>query len=217
MADREKERITYYDMDGREAQMYGEIDSFLGLSRRYSPEAVRNKRIFGTASFSIGAAVSLLLIIALKEIGFSIFGISAVIGAVYFGRYYGRTPFEDVVRTEIIIDRDGLERVYDDLKHASRIAETSAYIGNEYIFINGKVMCRICDISDIYIREESDDDSTSFYASIKVRDDAGCTTLDLDSLTGFRSKTRYTQFEQIKQPIEAKRRRLLKLEDRVEI
>ena len=221
-----KEMISYYDMGGESARMYREIDNFLELSKRFSPQAVKRKRIIGSALLWGATALMLAIIIAGAVMdpmaGFTnaatlgVFMLGTIGGGVYFSFFYGKKPFIEVVRTDAIIDRDGLENVYNDLKHAVQIPDTPAYLGDEYLFMRGKVMCRIRDISDVYIRVVSDDDSTTYYASVRVYDETGNTILDLTTLKGFLAKKRQENFEKIKQPIEAKRQRLLKLSDTVD-
>ena len=62
MSDR-KEEISYYDLGGRESEMYREIDEFLALSKRYSPQAVRRKRIIGVVAGIIGTMASALFML----------------------------------------------------------------------------------------------------------------------------------------------------------
>ena len=213
--DGRKEMISYYDLGGRDAEMYGRIDEFLELSRRYSPQAVKRKRTIGSVFFSMMTLIFLAVMILSKEFIFSLIMMAgSVWTAYYFIKIYGTKPFPDVVRTEKIIAADGLENVYDDLMHISRIADTSVYIGDRYLFKKGKVLLRIKDIRRTYIRVESDDDGNSYYASVEAFDEAGIITMDLKILSGLQKKRQQT-FEMLTRPIEDKRRRLMKLEDRI--
>ena len=214
MSDR-KEIISYYDLGGRDAEMYGKIDEFLELSRRYSPQAVRRKRIIGSIAFSILTVGSLLMMILSKEYLFLLLLTIGFGGAAfYFIKMYGTKPFPDVVRTDNIISADGLENVYNDLMHKSRIADTSVYLGDRYLYKKGKVMFRIRDIERTFIRVESDDDGNSYYASVEFFDEEGRITIDIKPLHGLAKKRQQT-FEMLTRPIEEKRYRLKKLEDRI--
>ncbi|WP_295152763.1 hypothetical protein [uncultured Ruminococcus sp.] len=213
--DGRKEMISYYDLGGKNAEMYGKIDEFLELSRRYSPQAVKRKRQIGSVAFSVLTLASLGIMILSREFIFTLI-MAAIFGwfAYYFIKIYGTKPFPDVVRTEKIIAADGLENVYDDIMHISRIADTSVYIGDRYLFKKGKVLLRINDIRRTYIRVESDDDGNSYYASVEAFDEAGIITMDLKTLSGLQKKRQQT-FEMLTRPIEEKRYRLMKLEDRI--
>lgn len=215
MSDR-KEEISYYDLGGREAEMYREIDEFLALSKRYSPQAVRRKRIIGVVVGFVGAMASVAFMQATSLVFFFLI-VALIMGGlgVFFAFSYGKTPFPDVVRVNSIIDRDGLENVYNDLVHAKHIDFTYIHVGDEYLFKRGKVMCRIKNIARTYIRVVSDDDSTSYYASIEAYDETGKLNIDIKQLTEFTSKNRQRTFEELVKPIEEKRYRLKKLEDKI--
>lgn len=211
-----KEEISYYDLGGREAEMYRAIDEFLGLSKRYSPQAVRRKRIIGVVAGIIGTMASMLFMLVTSMV--LLFLISVLISGwlvVYFAFSYGKKPFPDVERVNSIIERDGLENVYNDLVHAKHIDFTYIHVGDEYLFKRGKVMCRIKNIARTYIRVVSDDDSTSYYASIEAYDETGKLNIDIKQLTEFTSKNRQRTFEELVKPIEEKRYRLKKLEDQL--
>ena len=215
MSDR-KEEISYYDLGGREAEMYRAIDEFLALSKRYSPQAVRRKRIIGVVVGFIGAIASLLFMLATSMVLF--FLIMALITGglgVYFAFSYGKTPFPDVLRTNTIIEADGLENVYNDLMHVNCISNTAIYVGDEYIFKKNRVVLRIRDVERTYIRVESSDDGTSYYAAVEVFDEIGRLSIDIKPLSGITRNKRQQKFEELVQPIEEKMYRLKKLEDRI--
>ena len=215
MSDR-KEEISYYDLGGREAEMYRAIDEFLGLSKRFSPEAVKRKKIIGGTVCSVLALVTLLIVFLVKgALPLLIFTLALAGAADYFFFMFGREPFPELERANIIIRKDGLEKVYNDLVHARHISFTQIYLGDEYIFKKDDLMFRIKDIRKTYIRVESDDDSTTFYASAYLHDEMGILCVDIETLKGWTDVERLQKFEELVRPIEEKRNRLKKLEDRI--
>ena len=215
MSDR-KEEISYYDLGGRESEMYREIDEFLALSKRYSPQAVRRKRIIGVVAGIIGTMASALFMLVTSMV--LLFLISVLISGwlvVYFAFSYGERPFPDVLRTDTIIGADGLENVYNDLMHVDCISNTAVYVGDEYIFKKNRVVLRIRDIERTYIRVESSDDGNSYYAAVEVFDETGRLSIDIKPLSGITKNKRQQIFEELVRPIEEKRYRLKKLEDRI--
>jgi hypothetical protein len=211
-----KEEISYYDLGGREAEMYRAIDEFLALSKRFSPEVVKRKKMIGGTVCSVLALVTLLIILLVKgALPLIIYTLVLAGVAMYFFFTYGTEPFPELERANIIIRKDGLEKVYNDLVHAKHISFTQIYIGDEYIFKRDNLMFRIKDIRKMYIRDVSDDDSTTYYASAYLHDELGILCADLKILKGWTDIERQRMFEELVRPIEEKRDRLKKLEDKL--
>lgn len=212
-----KEEISYYDLGGREAEMYRAIDEFLALSKRFGPKAVKRKKIAGGILCSAGALLFLLLAVLIKG-AFPLFFVTLPLAgaAMYYFFTYGTEPFPELERANIIIRKDGLEKVYNDLVHAKHIKFTQMYIGDEYIFKKDDLMFRIKDIRKTYIRVESDDDGfTYYYASTYLHDEMGILCVDIRKPNGWTNNERERMFEELLGSIEEKRDRLKKLEDKL--
>ena len=224
-----KEIISYYDMGGRDAQMYSKIDGFLALTKRFSPAAVKRTKLiacsvcFGLGGLTIiGAAIWVVRSMAYGGafLGglFRLIIAAFLIGVgIYMLKVYGSTPFIEMVRSDRIISADGLEKVYDDLVHARQLQGTKILLGCTYIFKKGDCLYRIRDISRFFIREESDDDGTTYFACAEVRDESGIKKVDIVTLSGFRQSTREQKFREIVAPIETARHILQKIDDDFEV
>lgn len=57
------------------------------------------------------------------------------------------------------------------------------------------------------------DDSTTYYACVKIIDESGTRNLDLKTLSGFTEAQRDKQFAEVVAPIEQVRQRLIKMND----
>ena len=211
-----KEMISYYDLGGREAEMYRDIDEFLGLSKRFSPKAVKRRRMIGGTVCSVLAMVTLLIVFLVKgTLPLLLFTLALAGAADYYFFTFGRKPFPELERANIIIRKDGLEKVYNDLVHARHISSTQIYLGDEYIFKKDDLMFRIKDIRKTYIRDVYDGDSTTFCASAYLHDEMGILCVDIETLKGWTDIERLQKFEELVRPIEEKRYRLKKLEDQL--
>ena len=200
-----KEMVSYYDMGGRDAEMYKAIDEHLRLTARFSPENVARKRkTLLTVGFKIPAV-----------------GLEFVIGNFLLGvwklarQIYGVGTSTEMERAEKIIMADGLERVYNDFIHARQMGDTNIWLGKEYIFKKNDCLYRIKDIQRTYIRKENSDDSCSYFASAEILDECGLCHVDVKMLHGFSEKKMQARFEELTAPIEQARYKQNKLEDKL--
>ena len=215
-----KKEISYYDLGGREAEMYRQIDDILAISKRFSTRGVKRtrRRVLGLC-FVIGGLMGAFAVYALIRgswFGFfcwGIFAIAVFAAGIYYFRTYGNEPFIEVVRSDNIISADGLENVYNDLMHAQQIGKTKIFMGETYLFNRNDCLYRIRDIQQLYIRVVRGDDSTTYYACAKIIDESGTRNLNLKTLSGFTEAQRDKQFAEVVAPIEQVRQRLIKMND----
>jgi len=219
-----KEMISYYDMGGRDAEMYRAIDEYLRLTARFSPEnVVRKRKKLLTFTLVGGILLYVSIPVTLLTVGFKIpaVGLEFVIGNFLLGVWrlaglmYGVGPFTEMERAEKIISADSLERVYNDFIHARQMGDTNIMLGEEYIFKKSDCLYRIKDIQRTYIRKENSDDSCYYFASVEILDECGLCHVDVKMLNGFSEKKMQARFEKLTAPIEQARYKQNKLEDKL--
>ncbi len=219
-----KEMVSYYDMGGRDAEMYKAIDEHLRLTARFSPENVARKRkTLLTVTLGGGILLYVSIPVTLLTVGFKIpaVGLEFVIGNFLLGvwklarQIYGVGTSPEMERAEKIIMADGLERVYNDFIHARQMGDTNIWLGEEYIFKKNDCLYRIKDIQRTYIRKENSDDSCSYFASAEILDECGLCHVDVKMLHGFSEKKMQARFEELTAPIEQARYKQNKLEDKL--
>ena len=219
-----KEMISYYDMGGRDAEMYRAIDEYLRLTARFSPEnVVRKRKKLLTVTLVGGILLYVSIPVTLLTVGFKIpaVGLEFVIGNFLLGvwrlarQIYGVGPFNEMERAEKIISADSLERVYNDFIHAQQMGDTNIMLGEEYIFKKSDCLYRIKDIQRTYIRKENSDGSCYYFASAEILDECGLCNVDVKMLNGFSEKKMQARFEELTAPIEQARYKQNKLEDKL--
>ena len=219
-----KEMISYYDMGGRDAEMYRAIDEYLRLTARFSPEnVVRKRKKLLTFTLVGGILLYVSIPVTLLTVGFKIpaVGLEFVIGNFLLGVWrlarliYGVGPFTEMERAEKIISADGLERVYNDFIHAQQMGDTNIMLGEEYIFKKSDCLYRIKDIQRTYIRKENSDGSCYYFASVEILDECGLCHVDVKMLNGFSEKKMQARFEELTAPIEQARYKQNKSEDKL--
>ncbi|MBQ9542193.1 hypothetical protein [Ruminococcus sp.] len=219
-----KEMISYYDMGGRDAEMYRAIDEYLRLTARFSPEnVVRKRKKLLTFTLVGGILLYVSIPVTLLTVGFKIpaVGLEFVIGNFLLGVWrlarliYGVGPFTEMVRAEKIISADSLERVYNDFIHARQMGDTNIRLGEEYIFKKDDCLYRIKDIQRTYIRKENSDGSCYYFASVEILDECGLCHVDVKMLNGFSEKKMQARFEELTAPIEQARYKQNKSEDKL--
>ena len=214
-----KGNVSYYDMGGRDAEMYRAIDEHLALTKRFSPEVVmRNRRRVLTIGSVIGGIAAFIAINAQVRYhslgGFLTGGMFAVIIfwiLVHYARTYGKTPFIEMVRSDNIISADGLENVYNDLMRAKQIKDTNVYMGETYLFKKNDCLYRIKDIKEFFINMVSSDESTTYYASVRIKDESGLRVVNLRILNGLSAK-RQKRFDEVTAPIKKMREAIMRNE-----
>ena len=104
-----------------------------------------------------------------------------------FGRLVGTFMHKKAepskARVGMILEKDGLDAVYEDLMHCTRIERSDVYIGKRYVFVQGKFMVRISDIKKHYAAEETVGEDKAYFYRVDVEDEAGSDSLDLRSLS----------------------------------
>ena len=185
---------------GREKEMYGEIDRFLGMSARYSSAGIWRAKIAGLAGGLIFAAVfyvgmqytedktklMVLMIISL------LFGLSMLC-------FYGSKPFPAMINFQKVIEEDGAERIYSDMKTARRINGSSIYLGSEYVFDTDGQLFRMCDVKNVYIKEMDNKGLKAYYAAMDISGGSGDGFVIIKRLTGMNEEKRIQQFMEVKE------------------
>ena len=99
------------------------------------------------------------------------------------GSFVHKKPDAGKARVSMLLEKDGLDAVYEDLMHCTRIERSELYIGERYVFVQGRLMVRIKDIKKHYAAEEKNADDIAYFYRIEVSDEAGEETIDLRKLS----------------------------------
>lgn len=210
-----KERMSYYDIDQRSAQMYAPIDEYLRQTKRFGPKAMKRKYNLGIALYLLVILIMILMCIvciaSVSVIGLIVSGFSAVTMVFMLSKHikhFGETPHPDMVNCENIIDRDGLENVYNDFCYAPDFTKLSR-LGRYYVFIKNKTLARIRDVerTELIVREHTDEDGTTYtyHFSIHVRDELGYRIYDLENLSSSKKK-REQRYGELSRAFEARQK-----------
>ena len=124
----------------------------------------------------------------------------------YLGSIINRGGGSMLERANNIVNNDGVESVYDDLMHCTRIDRCDVYIGSKYIFRQGMFLFRMSDVSKCYIIDETQGDDTEYHCVADISDETGTDTLELRKLSVIKVQ-RQQQFEMISKPIEAAKKK----------
>ncbi|ADU21093.1 hypothetical protein [Ruminococcus albus] len=109
-------------------------------------------------------------------------------------------PYSSLQRAVKIINADGIEGVYDDLMHCTRVERCDIFIGKSYLFRQNNFMCRIKDIKKCYILKEESGDDILYHCYADISDEAGDETLELRKLSALKVQ-RLLQFDEIRKLI----------------
>lgn len=203
-----KDRISYYDIGGREGEMYKALDGFFGFSAVASVEAVKKKRII----FSSVAAVAAVVcgIICIRSIGKHIddvlgFGAGALAGIgalVYYLGFYTKGMLKHRIEWEHFIEIYGLESIYVDFLKKREIT-ASLFVGDEYLYLKGDRAYRLRDITEVFLGEDRDAEQVvaEYYVSINYFDEGQERTKNLVQLPEIRGRNRKGHFAEIANPI----------------
>ena len=208
-----KDLISYSELGGDMAFTYGKIDKFLGLSRRFSPRMHMLKKAAGTG---ISAALAVLFGVLMfrSSVPLNILMAVGIVFALSFAKYffleYRGEDDTDKVRADRIINADGLEMVYGDLRDASPLGMSMAYLGERFIFVKGRSMYRITDVKKVFLRVEQghEDTPTRYIASIYGKDESGIFTCDIQVLQASNEHSAEGQIYGLRTPIEEARERM---------
>ena len=211
-----KGNVSYYDMGGRDAEMYRAIDEHLALTKRFSPKGIARSKLKVSLSCMILAGVFIVLAVSAYVYRDSLFGfftagpfaLMLIIAAIHYALTYGNEPFTEVVRSNSIISADGLENVYNDLMRAKPINKTKFVSGGRYLFLKDYCVYRIMDIQEIYIDTVYSEDTPTYYAAVRIADEMGESTLRLTTLSLFDNK-RDKEFDEVTAPIRKMREALM--------
>lgn len=220
---RYKDRISYYDMDERTAQMYKPIDKYLRQSARFSKGSMLGRKILGI----IGYILLILFIIALtvaccsakgkivvKGFFILVFTVPFLCGSVLALKEhiqkFGTVLAPDLLTCENILDEDGVAEVYKDYISAEWFNDRTK-IGSKYIFMYGKTLVRLKDIvgTDLVTRVHHGDENTfyTYHFSIYVNDEMGSRVYDLETLSSNENK-RMQRFAELCRLTENKQKRI---------
>ena len=198
-----KDRVDFYNgLNDAESRMYDSIDNFLGLSRRFSREAVKDRTGRSVAMCSVlGMGIFVFCAIGGRKSDYILGGIFLLMfaAAAAIAWWKGRKDyFPELERANNIIRNDGLEAVYNDLMRASPVVGKGTVSGGRYLFTADKAMCRIENVNRVYERYVSRGKGGSYYACAEVADETGIYQHNMVRLPMFR---RDQKFEMIKQEI----------------
>ncbi|MBQ8967718.1 hypothetical protein [Ruminococcus sp.] len=202
-----KNNISFYERGGEQAEKFREIDKFLGLSAHANKQNAKKTRVTGWTVGLLGAAAAAGLGVLLGRPVFYIGAAVFLVIGFYFGYFKFRKPYTPLLRTEKIIETDGIDRVYEDLMHCERIDRSEVYIGEYYLFRQNNFMVRMSDVRKCYVSNIESGDDVEYYCMVDVSDEVGAETLELRKLSAIKVQ-RQKQFEQINKPIESAKIRL---------
>ena len=194
---------------GYEKDMFDEIDRFLGMSAKYSPKGVRRTKVLSFIGGLVSAAV-FFYGAAFTEKKFCpiVAGILFLLTGFSMLFFYGNKAFPAMIRLHRILEEDGVDRVYDDMKRSVKINGTSVYLGDDYIFDCSGDLFRINEVKNVFIYEFGGTRTGSiktYYACVEFNDSS---RLLVKRLTGLTEEKRIQQFIDIKVLIEEKCRTL---------
>lgn len=199
--------ISQKDQSSGQREKFREIDRFLMLSERQSNDNTKQIKLWGRVG---GVGGTLLFVgIALATGSTKPYFAAAVFAAlgIYFGYIMHKKPLTSLLRTERIVETDGIESVYSDFKNSVRIERSDLYIGERYIFKKGDLMVRLSDVRRCYISNDEGEIGMEYFCDIDVSDETGSETLELRKLSSS-PEQRQKQFNMINKPIEAAKIRL---------
>ena len=182
------DRVEIYSkLSESDAQKYEKIDRFLALSERYSPKSVKKNTNITCIVFGVFAAFALAVPFLAKDFTYIIFSVLIALFCVciiYVTVSRSRNNFyPELERTNSIIESDGLDTVCDALAKAAPVDKSDILSDGRYIFVIGKAMCRIENITDIYLESVSQGRSRIYYATAKVADEIGVHDIRLKRLS----------------------------------
>lgn len=189
-----KERMSYYDMDEHTAQLYAPIDEYLRQTKRFSPKAMKRKYIGIIAGMGLGLSVLLIgtaAAVFTRSTITVIFSVTAAGVLTYmmymFIKNFGEEPDTDMLTCENILDSDGVEEVYKEYTSAVRFGKNSL-ISNRYLFIKGRTLLRIRQMTRFDIHSVQKGESRSYYFRVHVNDELGERAYDVEYLGADYSK-----------------------------
>lgn len=210
-----KDRMSYYDIDQRTAQMYAPIDEYLKQTKRFSPKAMKRKYFLWIFAYCVFILIAVLF--GVDCIMDGAFGGLIITGAVtvpmvYLLRRhilnYGKTPHPDMLTCENILDNDGVENVYADFCNATDFTK-HCKIGRYYIFIKKQTLVRMSNVvrTELVSREHYTEDGIdfSYHFSIHVQDSLGHRVYDLEELSENYNK-RMQRFAELSRAFEARQK-----------
>ncbi|SFD01930.1 hypothetical protein [Ruminococcus albus] len=113
-----------------------------------------------------------------------------------FSRKNASKPMSALKRTVNIIGADGIDAVYDDLMHCSKLERSDVYIGAKYLFRQGNYMCRLKDIKKCYVYNSENAEDIAYFCYVDISDETGDETLEIRTLSALKVQ-RQLQFDEI--------------------
>lgn len=189
--------------DDCDRQMYREIDTFLGISRKYSAKALTFIRISG---FIGGILVSALFFYFIpfteKKIHLTVLMILSLLFGISM-LFYGNRPFPSCERIKKVISEDGITRIYNDMLTARRIKGSNIHLGNEYVFDQSGAIYRRNDVADVLIDEfTAKGFIKNYWAVFQVSDSIGSMNVYIKTLSSLNVEKRLKDFMYIKDMFE---------------
>ena len=117
-----------------------------------------------------------------------------------FGRKNDSKPMSALKRAVNIIGADGIDAVYDDLMHCTKLDRSDVYIGEKYLFRQGSFMCRLKDIKDCYVYNSENTEDIAYFCHVDISDETGDETLEIRTLSALKVQ-RQLQFDEIRKLI----------------
>ncbi|MBP5269176.1 MAG: hypothetical protein J6Z29_11550 [Ruminococcus sp.] len=100
-----------------------------------------------------------------------------------FSRKNVSKPMSALKRAVNIIGADGIDTVYDDLMHCSKLERSDVYIGAKYLFRQGNYMCRLKDIKKCYVYDSGNTEDIAYFCYADISDETGDETFELRTLS----------------------------------
>lgn len=181
------ELLGFFNRDDADAEKYKAIDNFLKLSERFSRANVKRVRrlgfIIGTLLMAFGAGLWIIS----GEYNF-VFAMFIIIGFIVIGcslSYGKKGHVYPVESAELMIAADGIDAVYEDMLAGHYISNSSLLLGRTYLFGEGSMMVRLCDIKKIYMHSTSGRGKHSHYAAADIVSEAGSAMMLLEKLNKY--------------------------------
>lgn len=217
MSSKSNEMIPYYSMDPKTVQMFAPVAEYLGLNKRANPETMKKKFIWSMIGFLVGIIVLGFLTVKtflgnvdfLAEL-FSLSWMITIIEMIRFIRNYNRELPMDILTFKAVVDKDGMEKVFNDYRQEIRSFGSRALIGKDYLFMKDRTVVKLAHITSYDIHEVPDDESVTYYFRIYVLDSLGKRTYDVDTLSS-NTRKRNQEFQEMKSILNSAQKRFTPL------
>lgn len=185
-----KDTLKAMYSSGTEADMYKKIDSFLRITLRFSRFFVWLKALLFGAAFIIMSVIFLINIDPKKVSGgamifLALFLIGISVPGFIIIRLITHMPRSEYDHIKALIEKEGIEKVYEDLTTAIKLKGSQIYAGSTYLFGKGVDFCRISDIEQVYLHSHR----SGYSVNVRAKDEFGGAVLPYCSACGLTEKS----------------------------